>query len=151
MNAIQFTKGPRELPIRFFGINLRAAYLIPIEKAGIFSISGGFYYLSMLGNENFGFRNIFGPQLTPGFTWTSLSPDYVPSFYIKYALVNADLFPSGVTNREIGLGTSVLFKNLLIKRPWAFTIDYSNLFFEGSRVENDISASTLTFGFSFPF
>jgi len=96
--------------LRFLGVNLRAGYIIPIERSRWrISILGGAYYTTtFVPGGGYGFQNMLGPQLYPNMRYT-LSTDSSLSAYIKYSPVaggSVALLPA--SNFEFATGCGYL-------------------------------------------
>lgn len=115
LTALQLSRS-RDVDVHYFGLNLRAGYILP-EFSPIWKITiyGGWYYLTTFVNpgsdENgnqyrtFGFRNISGPQIYPTLAYTINQQDALSS-YLKFSPVGSSLSLLSLANREVAAGAS---------------------------------------------
>lgn len=147
--AFHFLQTPSD-SIRFLGLNLRAGYIIPIERSRWrVSILGGAYYTTtFVPGGSYGFQNMLGPQLYPNMRYT-LSTDSSLSAYIKYSPVSGSgvaLLPA--SNFEFATGCGYL-RDLPGGRSWGIALDYAQIQLSFSLVH--ITAQSLSLGATFGF
>ena len=147
--AVHIAQSPPD-SIRFLGVNLRAGYIMPIERSRWrVSILGGAYYTTtFVPGGRYGFQNMLGPQLYPNMRYT-LSNDSSLNGYIKYSPVaggGVKLLPA--SNFEFATGGGFL-RDLPEGRSWGISLDYAQIQLTFDVVQ--ITARSLTLGATFGF
>ena len=89
---------------RFWNANSDVIYQLPINShQWTFGLAGGFFYTSMYSSGiNFGFRNLWGPELYPIVTRLINDKNRL-DFYFKYAPVISQS-PVNLSNHELDVG-----------------------------------------------
>lgn len=103
-NAVPLSASNAAFPFRFLGLNLRAGTQLGVLRdPWTLSLSFGAYYVTMLTNGTFGFRNVTGPQLYPTLRYQFKSGSSITT-YFKYSPVSAGFALLNLNNYEIALG-----------------------------------------------
>lgn len=122
---------------RFLGVNARAGYTLPfVKQPWKIAVLAGWYYTTMFveGNQ-FGFRNMAGPQLFP--TLRYAFPNGASGWlYGKYSPVSEGIALS-FSNRELAFGGGYAFK-ASSGRSFSMTLDIAEL---GLQVDEKVITS----------
>jgi len=126
--------------IRFLGGSIRGTYLIQFKGVWELGINAGFYYITTLNaSDQFGFRNMSGPQLYPSIRRT-INAQSEAAAYARYSPVMNRFTFLGLDSHEAGAGLS--YTRFLAKgRTLTFSAEWMNLAFTLSSnnvVENQI-------------
>lgn len=127
MTALPITTNQSGVSAYFLGINVRAGYSLPIiPKPWTLSIAVGGYYTTMTSSgRDFGYRNMFGPQVFPVLR-RSLGPKNMIGTYFKYSPVTGGGSPFNFSSHELATGLS-LTHLLANRKSISFTLDYSQI------------------------
>ncbi|MEW6056312.1 MAG: hypothetical protein AB1540_06830 [Bdellovibrionota bacterium] len=112
---------------RFLGLNLRVGYSLPgIREPWRITLFGGWYYTTMfVSPQDFGFRNMAGPQLYPVFR-RSLNNGNSIVAYFKYSPVSDQSSILSFSNHELaGGGAYVIMLNN--GHPLSLTLDIAKM------------------------
>ncbi|MFL5813887.1 MAG: hypothetical protein ACJ763_09950 [Bdellovibrionia bacterium] len=141
---------------RFFGANFRIGYAVSqiSEPWRLLLMFGGYYTTMSVSTNNFGFKNLSGPQFFPVLRRALSQGDSV-STYFKISPVSAGgISVTNLNSREMAFGVTYN-KNLKNGHSIPFSIDYSNL---KSEIESDdgtakvpVQLNSLTFGVGYNF
>ena len=147
--AVHVAQTPSD-SIRFLGLNLRAGYIIPIERSRwrVSVLAGAYYTTTFVPGGGYGFNNMLGPQLYPNLRYT-LSNDSSLSAYIKYSPVSGAgvaLLPA--SNFEFAAGGGFL-RDLPGGRSWGLSFDYAQIQLGFTLV--NITTRSLSLGTTFGF
>ena len=105
LTLLPLTSNRSGVTARFFGLNARAGYSLPVVKEPWrVTLMGGIYYASMfVSGAKFGYSNVTGPMLYPVARRILSTTDSV-SGYFKYSPITDGLAFLAVTNREVAAG-----------------------------------------------
>jgi hypothetical protein len=141
---------------RYFGANFRIGYAVPkiSEPWRLLIMFGGYYTTMSVSTNDFGFKNLSGPQVFPVLRRSLSGGDSISS-YFKFSPVSAGgISLTNLSSREMALGVTYN-KNLRNGHSVPFSIDYSNL---KSEIETDdgtakvpVQLNSITFGVGYNF
>jgi len=112
--------------MRFYGINARAEYKIPIVQYpwAIGIAVGGYFATMSTSGSQFGYRNLFGPQVFPTLR-RNFGPNNSLSIYAKYSPVQqSSLFDFSSHEVATGIGYTRILPNV---HPLSLVLDYSRI------------------------
>jgi hypothetical protein len=128
---------------RFYGINARLGYLIPVKSVTL-GVHAGWYFWGMLvPNSAYGVSFAQGPQLLLSVRSNSKRTNFA---YIKFAPLDGGFF----SNREIAIGGQIALGPKLWQRPLGLSLDIASFTYETSDQANSVNLATITLGFSLP-
>ncbi len=134
---------------RFLGVNLRAAYALPLGR-GPWALGfafGGYFSTMFVTDDAFGYQNVAGPQLYPSLRRRFANGESIGA-YAKYSPVSSGLSLMTLANREIAFGID-WNRPLQSGESFGLGLDISNLvLYEGSTA---IDSSTVTIGLNYGF
>jgi hypothetical protein len=134
-------------PARFFGANLRVAYLLPwVEKPWDVSIMVGPYYLSMP-VRTFGFSHLMGPQIFV-VLGKGLDDTRRTSTYFKFSPVGSGFSLQNLSDRELAAGLGYSF-HWTAGHPGVIGFDVSNLFVHVGDIPITVRTFSLSAGYLF--
>jgi len=124
--VLQFTKSS-SLSARYLGANARVGYFFPQITSDLFiSLYAGYYFTTTyVTNNQFGYKNLGGPQLYPSIRKV-LSNGNVLSGYFKFSPVASSLSLLTLSNREIAGGLSYIIM-LPEDHSVGISFDYSTI------------------------
>jgi hypothetical protein len=128
-----FTYPGQTSHLKFFGLNLRAAYSLIVKKRFQLSLAGGFYYVTTSAQDySGGFENLNGPQIYPSFRF-KLKKGGVLTGYAKYSPVSSNFKLLSIDqNYEIAFGFSYFFKQQWFPFSPGVSLDFSQIRFADS-------------------
>lgn len=135
---------PSEVKARFLGLNARAGFIAPWLNSPwrLSFMAGGYYATMFVSGADFGFRNVFGPQVFPQISRT-LSNGSTLSAYLKYSPVASRLALLSLSNRELALGVS-WSRPVQALRSFTLGLDYSNLALNSPTTGVALSATSIS-------
>lgn len=112
---------------RFLGVNARVGYVLPfVKEPWRVSLLGGVYYTTMfVSNDQFGFRNMAGPQIFPA-ARVKINKTDIISGYFKFSPVASGFQFSSLANREMAIGFAYVHA-LKNSQSFSVTLDISTL------------------------
>ncbi|MGE4105862.1 MAG: hypothetical protein AB7F66_01520 [Bacteriovoracia bacterium] len=144
--------------VRFYGINTRFGWRLPIKSQRIaVRLNAGYYFWGMIippgpnGEEpTFGIRALGGPQVLLS---TKIDPGngHPFWFYFKFAPISSGFALENIANREIAGGMGYLVSPRTSKWTWSITADISDFKFQPPEFTNQISLFTTSLGLEVGF
>ncbi|MBI4924625.1 MAG: hypothetical protein HY843_01760, partial [Bdellovibrio sp.] len=147
--AVNFKNNIAGTSVRFLGFNLRLGYRFSFLKhPWDFILFGGGYYSTMFVTQcQFGYTNVYGPQIFPVIK-RMLSNGHIISSYLKISPVTDGFSVIKLSTREIATGVNYAFQ--LKNKSWvALSFDYANLVLYLSG--NTARVNSYTLGGSYKF
>ncbi len=128
-----FTYPGQTSHLKFYGLNLRAAYSMILRKRFQLSLAGGYYYVSTSAqNYSGGFENLNGPQIYPSFRY-QFKKGGILSGYAKYSPISSKFKLLSIDqNYEIAFGFSYFFKQQWFPFSPGLSVDFSQIRFADS-------------------
>lgn len=149
ITAVVFLKKPSDRSARFAGFNFRLSYLFPqISDPWVLSVAvGGYYATTWVTPNDFGYSNVYGPQLYP-VVRRKLKNDKILSAYLKFSPITSGISILNLSSRELALGFSM--DGFRIKKyPIFYTFDFANLAINLTGVKLQNNSITLGLGTGF--
>lgn len=144
----------RPATIRFVGVNFRIGYALPfIKDPWRVSLSTGMYYTTTFASgEQFGFKDMAGPQLYPTIVRTLKGGNSIVS-YFKFSPVSSGTDALKFKNRELAFGGAFvqLLKN---GHPLSYSLDVASFQLAIPIVtgtEAKISSTSVSLGIGYGF
>jgi hypothetical protein len=135
---------------RFFGMNLRAGYLVPFVRDpwSLDLMAGFFYSTAFVTGQAFGYSNLVYPQFYPILRRTLTYWDAL-ALYLKVVPMEHGL-SLGLSQREIATGIQ-WERTLANGHPLTASFDFSSLQFiaENAAVATDVTSLTLGISYGF--
>jgi hypothetical protein len=135
---------------RFFGLNARVGYALPIHShRWAISVAGGAYYTTMFtSGQNFGFRNLFGPQLFPIIRYSLSFRDSLSVYYKFSPITSGTSFSFSSHEQAAGL---ILTRTLPKRKTVSVTLDFiqDEVNIQGNAVQSQSNCANLGFGYGF--
>lgn len=134
---------------QFLGINGRLGFYPSLGKSPFrLGLLMGFYYTTMMiKGDDFGFRNLSGPQLFPTLRY-SISPKHAIATYFKFSPVSDNMALLSLSNNEIAFGLSYSFY-MRNSKNISLSVDVATLTLQAAT--STIKSSSTTFGLGFGF
>lgn len=149
--ALPLSKSPSSDQIQFFGVNVRAGYLIKAfsNNSWALRISGGYYFNTSFSNsQSYGYSSVNGPQFFP--TLTKLLPrDQAAWLYLKYSPVFNGLSLLSLNNTEMGGGIGYSFTPL--KNNAVISATFDAVILQLQVVGVSVQCDSYTLGASYRF
>jgi hypothetical protein len=112
---------------RFLGVNLRFGYVVPsvTDPWKLTLLTGGYYTTMFVSTNDFGFKNMSGPQLFPMLARTLKNRDTLVG-YLKFSPIGGSFRILSLANNEKAFGMSYV-RPLAGGRSIAASLDIANL------------------------
>lgn len=137
---------------RFFGINTRLGYRLPMSLGSWeWSFLGGLYVWSMIvPGGNYGLSYLAGPQVF------IQARDHQEghrafAFYVKFAPIGESTGEFSLRNREIAAGGSYQINSPAAARPLSLTLDLSHARYFSIEQNNGMKLATVSLGLQMEF
>jgi len=128
ITILPFSITGTEKTLRFFGMNFKAGYKIPMIKSPwSLQVNGGvFIGRTLVTGSSFGYEYLLFPQiyLSLGRRWNYL---FKSGIYLKYAPISDQFFSLSPTSRELAFGALHYWDRETGKIDYSLELDYSTL------------------------
>lgn len=143
ITALSLARTPSDRSARFAGFNFRLGYLLyaPNPKWSVSLALGGYFATTWVSPNDFGFSNVYGPQLFPVIK-RKLRDEKTLNFYFKISPVTDGFSVLSLSSRELATGLALdgfKFKNY----NFALTLDVANLILNLSGATIQSTSTTL--------
>lgn len=148
MTLVPIKEDISKIGTRFLGINARTGYLIDLSSSWKLGLSGGFYYATMIVDQNlFGFSHLIGAQFYP--TLRKSFSFGVLSSYFKFSPVVDSLTDFNPAHHEIAFGLSWSFPIGNEQNQFHLSIDQAKLSTAIDSIQIQSNSTTGSIGISF--
>jgi len=121
--------------LKFYGLNLRAAYSLITKKRFQLSLAAGYYYVTSVSSSyTGGFENLNGPQIYPSFRFTYKKAGTLMG-YFKYSPVSSRFSLLKIeSNYELAAGLTYFFKQQTFPFTIGVSLDLSEIKFNDPNI-----------------
>lgn len=137
---------------KFYGVNARAGYRLPIDAGAMtWKFLAGYYFWGMnVKDRKYGISMTSGPQAFISGAYQAAGRRSA-SGYVKFAPVSTSPGKISLSSREIAVGGALQVNSPEARNPWMLTLDFSTMRVVSATTRNEARLHTSSLGISYRF